>query len=36
VFSAHEAFLVAAVIGVVTMLLTLGFPRGLNPTRSPV
>jgi EmrB/QacA subfamily drug resistance transporter len=35
-FSAHEAFIVAALIGVVTMLLTLGFPRGLNPTRSPV
>ncbi len=35
-FSAHDAFLVAALIGVVTMLLTLGFPRGLNPIRSPV
>jgi EmrB/QacA subfamily drug resistance transporter len=35
-FSAHDAFVVAALIGAVTMLLTLGFPRGLNPTRSPV
>jgi MFS family permease len=34
--SAHEAFIVAALIGCVTLLLTLGFPRGLNPTRSPV
>jgi hypothetical protein len=33
-FSAHEAFVVAALIAAVTLLLTLAFPRGLNPTRS--
>jgi hypothetical protein len=33
-FSAQEAFVVAALIAAVTLLLTLAFPRGLNPTRS--
>jgi EmrB/QacA subfamily drug resistance transporter len=32
----HEAYLVALVIAVATLILTLGFPRGLSPIRSPV
>jgi hypothetical protein len=34
--SAHDAYLVAALIGVLTLVLALGFPRGLSPTRTPV
>jgi EmrB/QacA subfamily drug resistance transporter len=33
--SAHDAFLVAALIAAATLVLTLGFPRGLSPTRAP-
>jgi EmrB/QacA subfamily drug resistance transporter len=33
--SAHNAFLVAALLAVVTLVVALGFPRGLSPTRSP-
>ena len=32
-WSAHEAYLVVAAIALVTLILTLGFPRGLSPTR---
>jgi EmrB/QacA subfamily drug resistance transporter len=32
--SAHEAFVVAVVIALTTLLLTLLFPRGLSPTRT--
>jgi MFS family permease len=31
--SAHDAFLVAVVIAVATLILNLGFPRGLSPIR---
>jgi MFS family permease len=34
--SVHEAYLVVVVIAVATLLLTLGFPRGLSPIRTPV
>lgn len=34
--SAHDAFVVALLIALATFLLTLGFPRGLSPTRSRV
>jgi len=31
--SAHDAFLVAALIACLTLVVALGFPRGLSPTR---
>jgi EmrB/QacA subfamily drug resistance transporter len=34
--SAHDAYLVAALIGALTLVVALGFPRGLSPTRAPV
>jgi len=34
--SAHDAYLVAALIGALTLVVALGFPRGLSPTRTPV
>jgi len=33
--SAHAAFLVAALIAVLTLVVSLGFPSGLSPVRSP-
>jgi len=32
--SAHDAFLVAALLAAITLAVALGFPRGLSPTRS--
>ena len=34
--SAHDAYLVAALIAALTLVVALGFPRGLSPTRTPV
>jgi EmrB/QacA subfamily drug resistance transporter len=34
--SAHDAFLVAALIAAITLVVGLGFPRALSPIRSPV
>jgi EmrB/QacA subfamily drug resistance transporter len=34
--SAHDAYLVAALIAALTLVVALGFPRRLSPTRTPV